>query len=128
MRSFCIRLTLLKESEVCSYLGPTEVGALALEISSTCRMPLFHTQTQRRPTPLAPLRPFLTIASHSAPNGVTGKVANRRKEPESRKKLGSKSLLRQGVYLRNLGLVLVSGVVVVEEVEEGEEEEAAAAS
>lgn len=32
------------------------------------------------------------------------------------------------IYLRNLGLVLVSGVVVVEEVEESEEEEAAAAS
>lgn len=57
-----------------------------------------------------------------------GSGNQKKREPESRKKLGSKSLLRQGVYLRNLGLVLVSGVVVVEEVEEGEEEEAAAAS
>lgn len=32
------------------------------------------------------------------------------------------------VYLRNLGLVLVSGVVVVVEDEEGEEEEEEAAS
>lgn len=66
---------------------------------------------------------------HTLPQtGYWGSGNQKKREPESRKKLGSKSLLRQGVYLRNLGLVLVSGVVVVEEVEEGEEEEAAAAS
>lgn len=45
------------------------------------------------------------------------------------RKLRSKSEFRHSVYLRNLGLVLVSGVVVVEE-EEAKvvEEEAAAAA
>lgn len=41
-------------------------------------------------------------------------------------KLSSKSEFRHSVYLRNLGLVLVSGVVVVEEEDEEEEEEEAA--
>lgn len=55
----------------------------------------------------------------------------RRRGKDSRRakrKLSSKSEFRPGVYLRNLGLVLVSGVVVVEEEEDEEEEEVVAAS
>lgn len=45
-----------------------------------------------------------------------------------KRKLSSKSEFRPSVYLRNLGLVVVSGVVVVEEEEDEEEEEVVAAS
>lgn len=61
--------------------------------------------------------------------GVKDARREKAREKDSRtaeRKLGSKSDFRHCVYLRNLGLVLVSGVVVVgEEDEEVEEEEAA---
>jgi hypothetical protein len=49
------------------------------EISLVRLMPLFRTQAQHRPAPLAPLRLVLIIASHSAPN-VHGEVTTSRKE------------------------------------------------
>lgn len=53
-------------------------------------------------------------------------AAGRKESRRAKRKLRSKSEFRPGVYLRNLGLVLVSGAVVVEE--EEDEEEVVAAS
>lgn len=91
-------------------------------------MPLLCTQTTAQTHTFGPLEDVLTTAPHSAPNWVWGSGNREKGKPKGRKKTSRESQLIQGVYLRNLGLVLVSGVVVVEEVEEGEEEEAAAAS
>lgn len=50
----------------------------------------------------------------------------RGKDRRTKRKLSSKSESRHSVYLRNLGLVLVSGVVVVEEEDKVVVEEEAA--
>lgn len=59
-------------------------------------------------------------ASRQAARGRRGRRAER--------KLSSQSVFRHTVYLRNLGLVLVSGVVVVVEEGGNVEDEAEAAS
>lgn len=69
--------------------------SLGLEISLICITPLLHTETQCRPTPLAPLRLVLIITSHSAPNRARGSDNQEKGKPESRKKLDTESRLRQ---------------------------------